>query len=149
MNNKDEEFDKVFKALADSSRRMLLDRLRIENGQTLTQLCEGLQMSRQAVTKHLNLLQEANLVVVIWQGRDKMHYLNPVPIHQIADRWISRFDHSPLNMLSQLKDQLEQNPTTNHENIAEISIEPQSLNNEQEANKNSQRKNDTNTQKKR
>ena len=80
----DADHDEVFKALADRSRRLLLDRLREENGQTLSQLCQRMEMTRQAVTKHLKVLEEASLVVPIWHGREKLHYLNPVPIHQIA-----------------------------------------------------------------
>lgn len=99
--------DKVFKALADSGRRLLLDRLRAENGQTLGQLCEHLDMTRQAVTKHLAVLEAANLVVVFWRGREKLHYLNPVPIHEIADRWIGKFERTRLRALSDLKRQLE------------------------------------------
>ncbi|MBX6312304.1 MAG: helix-turn-helix transcriptional regulator [Isosphaeraceae bacterium] len=99
--------DKVFKALADPSRRELLDRLRAENGQTLGQLCTHLDMSRQAVTKHLAVLEEANLVVVVWRGREKLHYLNPVPIHDIAERWIGKFERGRLRALAELKKQLE------------------------------------------
>jgi DNA-binding transcriptional ArsR family regulator len=99
--------DKVFKALADASRRVLLDRLRTENGQTLGQLCANLDMTRQAVTKHLALLEEANLVVVLWRGREKLHYLNPVPIHEIAERWIGKFERARLDALADLKDKLE------------------------------------------
>jgi len=99
--------DKVFKALADASRRELLDRLRTENGQTLGQLCANLDMTRQAVTKHLALLEEANLVVVLWRGREKLHYLNPVPIHEIAERWIGKFERARLDALADLKDKLE------------------------------------------
>ena len=99
--------DKVFKALADASRRELLDRLRTENGQTLGQLCANLDMTRQAVTKHLALLEEANLVVVLWRGREKFHYLNPVPIHEIAERWIGKFERARLDALADLKDKLE------------------------------------------
>jgi DNA-binding transcriptional ArsR family regulator len=99
--------DKVFKALADASRRVLLDRLRTENGQTLGQLCANLDMTRQAVTKHLALLEEANLVVVLWRGREKLHYLNPVPIHEIAERWIGQFERARLDALADLKDKLE------------------------------------------
>ena len=84
--------DKVFKALADASRRQLLDRLRSDNGLTLGELCEHLAMTRQAVTKHLKLLERANLVVTLWRGREKLHYLNPVPINEIADRWIGKFE---------------------------------------------------------
>jgi DNA-binding transcriptional ArsR family regulator len=99
--------DKVFKALADASRRELLDRLRAENGQTLGQLCARLDMTRQAVTKHLAVLEEANLVVVVWRGREKLHYLNPVPIHEIAERWIGKFEQGRLRILAELKKQLE------------------------------------------
>jgi DNA-binding transcriptional ArsR family regulator len=84
--------DAVFKALADSSRRDLLDRLRADNGQTLSQLCERLDMTRQAVSKHLGLLEEANLVATVKRGREKLHYLNPVPIHELAERWIGKFE---------------------------------------------------------
>jgi DNA-binding transcriptional ArsR family regulator len=101
------DLDKVFKALADASRRHLLDRLRADNGQTLGQLCTHLDMSRQAVTKHLKLLEEAGLVVTIWRGREKFHYLNPVPIHQIADRWIDKYERGRLRVLAVLKQNLE------------------------------------------
>jgi DNA-binding transcriptional ArsR family regulator len=101
------DLDKVFKALADASRRQLLDRLRADNGQTLGQLCQHLDMSRQAVTKHLKLLEEAGLVVTIWRGREKFHYLNPVPIHQIADRWIGKYERGRLRVLAELKQNLE------------------------------------------
>jgi DNA-binding transcriptional ArsR family regulator len=99
--------DKAFKALADPSRRELLDRLRAENGQTLGQLCTHLDMTRQAVTKHLALLEEANLVAVVWRGREKLHYLNPVPIHDIAERWIGKFERGRLRALADLKKKLE------------------------------------------
>jgi DNA-binding transcriptional ArsR family regulator len=95
--------DKVFKALADPGRRLLLDRLHTDNGQTLGQLCEHLDMTRQAVTKHLAVLEEANLVVILWRGREKLHYLNPVPIHEIAERWIGKFERSRLRVLAELK----------------------------------------------
>ena len=100
--------DKVFKALADPTRRKLLDRLYAENGQTLGQLCERLAMSRQAVTKHLLLLEDANLVAVVWRGREKLHYLNPVPINAIAERWIGKFERTRLQALSNLKNRLEE-----------------------------------------
>ena len=106
----DADIDKVLKALADASRRQLLDRLRTENGQTLGQLCANLDMTRQAVTKHLALLEEANLVVVLWRGREKLHYLNPVPIHEIAERWIGKFERARLDALADLKDKLEGEP---------------------------------------
>src|SRR5947207_2855261 len=99
--------DKVFKSLADGSRRQLLDRLRADNGQTLGQLCVHLNMTRQAVTKHLAVLEEANLVVVVWRGREKLHYLNPVPIHDIAERWIGKFERGRLRILAERKEKLE------------------------------------------
>jgi len=99
--------DAVFKALADGCRRELLDRLRAEHGQTLGQLCARLAMTRQAVSKHLAILEEANLVASVKRGREKLHYLNPVPIHDIGERWISKFDRSRLQALSELKKDLE------------------------------------------
>src|ERR1700691_3970868 len=99
--------DKVFKALADASRRQLLDQLRGDNGQTLGQLCKHLDMTRQAVTKHLKLLETAGLVVTVWRGREKLHYLNPVPILEIADRWIGKYERDRLRVLAALKKRLE------------------------------------------
>jgi len=99
--------DRVFKALADPTRRRLLDLLHRENGQTLTALSAGMDMTRQAVTQHLQLLEEANLVAVIWQGREKLHYLNPVPLHEIAARWIGKFERNRLDALRDLKRKLE------------------------------------------
>jgi DNA-binding transcriptional ArsR family regulator len=99
--------DAVFRALADDSRRQLLDRLHAKNGQTLNDLCGGLDMSRQAVTKHLGLLEAANLVATQKRGREKLHYLNPVPIHEIADRWIGKFERHRLRALADLKKNLE------------------------------------------
>src|ERR1043165_1834194 len=100
--------DAVFKALADESRRKLLDVLHKSNGQTLGELCEHLDMTRQAVTKHLLLLEKANLVVVVWRGREKLHYLNPVPIHEIYERWIGKFERQRLRALHDLKKRLEE-----------------------------------------
>ncbi len=99
--------DAVFKALADRSRRLLLDRLHRSNGQSLGDLCEGLEMSRQAVAKHLGILEEANLVAVQWAGREKLHFINPVPINQIAERWIGKFELPRMRVLSDLKASLE------------------------------------------
>src|ERR1700734_1876454 len=99
--------DEVFKALADASRRSLLDRLHARSGQTLNDLCDGLAMTRQAVTKHLAILEAANLVTTLRHGREKLHYLNPVPIHEIGERWIGKFEHSRLHALSELKKGLE------------------------------------------
>ena len=100
--------DAVFKALADDSRRKLLDVLYKSDGQTLSQLCEHLVMSRQAVTKHLVLLEEANLISTVWRGREKLHYLNPVPLHEIYERWISKYERHRLEALSDLKTGLEE-----------------------------------------
>jgi DNA-binding transcriptional ArsR family regulator len=99
--------DRVFKALADPGRRQLLDRLHAHNGQTLGELCGHLDMSRQAVAKHLKLLEAANVVVTIWHGREKLHYLNPVPILEIADRWIGKYERGRLRALAELKKRLE------------------------------------------
>jgi DNA-binding transcriptional ArsR family regulator len=101
------DIDKVFKALADPNRRRLLDLLHRENGQTLTALCEHMDMTRQGVTQHLQQLEEANLVAVVWQGREKLHYLNPVPLHEIHERWIEKFERSRLSALRDLKKRLE------------------------------------------
>ena len=99
--------DGVFRALADASRRQLLDRLHADNGQTLGDLCQNMGMTRQAVAKHLAILETANLVSTIKHGREKLHYLNPVPIHQIGDRWIAKFERAKLVALGELKRQLE------------------------------------------
>jgi len=99
--------DAVFKALADSSRRKLLDELRKQNGQTLSELCEHLDMTRQAVTKHLVLLEKASLIAVVWRGREKLHYLNPMPLHEIYERWIGKYERHRLQALSDLKKGLE------------------------------------------
>jgi len=101
-------FDDVFKALADPGRRLLLDKLCAENGQTLSELSGHLDMSRQAVTKHLGILEHANLVVTVWRGREKLHYLNPVPLQEIYDRWIEKYEHQRLTTLSDLKQGLEE-----------------------------------------
>lgn len=99
--------DAVFRALADASRRKLLDRLHSRNGQTLSELCRGLHMTRQAVAKHLAILHEANLVAWKRQGREKLHFLNPVPLNDIAERWIGKFEQRRLSALSALKKHLE------------------------------------------
>ena len=101
------DVDKVFKALAAPERRLLLDRLRASNGQTLGELSMHLKMTRQAVTKHLKVLEGASLVVCIWEGREKLHYLNPVPIHEISERWIAKYERGRLRALSELKKRLE------------------------------------------
>ena len=99
--------DVVFKALADRSRRKLLDALNERNGQTLNELCEQLDMTRQAVTQHLGLLENANLVATQWRGREKLHFLNPVPLQEIYDRWIRKFERSRIRALNELKKRLE------------------------------------------
>jgi DNA-binding transcriptional ArsR family regulator len=99
--------DEVFKALAGPGRRLLLDQLHKKNGQTLGQLCQHLDMSRQAVTKHLGLLEAASLVVSLWHGREKLHYLNPLPLHQIALRWIDKYQRRLLLASSELEQGLE------------------------------------------
>jgi DNA-binding transcriptional ArsR family regulator len=99
--------DAVFRALADANRRKLLDRLYRRNGQTLGELCQGLDMTRQAVAKHLAILEQANLVAARRQGREKLHFINPVPINGIAERWIAKFERKHLTALSALKRKLE------------------------------------------
>ena len=99
--------DAVFRALADASRRQLLDWLHRKNGQTLRELCQGLDMTRQAVAKHLSILQQANLVSTRRRGREKLHFINPVPINEIAERWIGKFERPRLSALSELKRKLE------------------------------------------
>ena len=100
--------DLVFSALADSCRRALLDRLRLDNGQTLVALCAGLPLTRQAVTKHWRVLEDAGLVMSRRRGREKLHFLNPVPIHAVALRWLQPFDALPLDLLAALEDTSEQ-----------------------------------------
>jgi len=107
LSSKHSDIDKVFKALADPTRRRLLDQLHQDNGQTLSALCEHMDMTRQAVTQHLQLLEEANLVAIVWQGREKLHYLNPVPLHEIYARWIEKFEQPRLGALHKLKKKLE------------------------------------------
>ncbi|MBB5867880.1 uncharacterized protein YndB with AHSA1/START domain [Allocatelliglobosispora scoriae] len=102
-----DSLDRAFKALADPTRRRLLDSLRERNGQTLGALCSQLSMARQSATQHLGVLEEANLISVVWRGREKLHYLNPVPIHDIQQRWIAPFEHPRLQMLSGIKRQAE------------------------------------------
>ncbi len=99
--------DKVFKALADATRRRLLDLLCERNGQTLGQLCEGLDMTRQSATQHLDLLVSANLISTTKRGREKLHFLNPVPLHDIYERWVRKFETEKLRLLHDLKRELE------------------------------------------
>jgi DNA-binding transcriptional ArsR family regulator len=100
--------DDVFRALADASRRELLDRLHAQNGQSLNELCTRLAMTRQAVSKHLAILEDANLVATVRRGREKLHFLNPVPIHEIAERWIGKYERTRLAALADLKRSLEE-----------------------------------------
>ena len=99
--------DRVFKALASPARRRLLDALRAHNGRTLGELCTNLDMTRQAVTQHLRRLEDANLVATIRRGREKLHYLNPVPIHEIYERWIVKYERRRLDALRELKQRAE------------------------------------------
>ena len=101
------ESDLLFKALADPTRRTLLDLLHTNDGQTLNQLCENLDMTRQGVTQHLAVLEQANLVAPLWRGREKLHFLNPVPLQEIYDRWIAKFEKPRLKAISDLKKKLE------------------------------------------
>jgi DNA-binding transcriptional ArsR family regulator len=102
-----QDVDLLFKALADPSRRKLLDVLHAHDGQTLNELCEHLDMTRQAVTQHIDLLEAANLVATQRQGREKLHFLNPVPLQQIYERWIAKFEKPRLKALADLKHRLE------------------------------------------
>jgi DNA-binding transcriptional ArsR family regulator len=99
--------DLLFKTLADPSRRKLLDLLHAHDGRTLNELCEHLEMTRQGVTQHLEMLESANLVAVQWRGREKLHFLNPVPLQQIHERWIAKFEKPRLKALGDLKRRLE------------------------------------------
>ncbi len=108
-DHNDRRADAVFKALSDRTRRLLLDTLRERNGQTLTELCAGLVMARQSVSKHLAVLEAASLVTTVRRGREKLHYLNPAPINEIAERWIGQYDEARLRALSDLKRALEGN----------------------------------------
>jgi DNA-binding transcriptional ArsR family regulator len=101
------ETDLLFKALADPSRRRLLDLLHAHDGRTLGQLCEHLDMTRQGVTQHLVVLERADLVAIVRRGREKLHFLNPVPLQQIYERWIAKFEKPRLKALSELKQRLE------------------------------------------
>ena len=101
--------DAIFKALGDGSRRRLLDGLNNHNGQTLRELCAGLEMTRQAASKHLGVLEAANLITTVRRGREKLHYLNAVPINDVAERWIGQYDQARVRALAGLKHALEDN----------------------------------------
>ena len=107
MTERPDDTDLLFKALADPSRRKLLDLLHANDGQTLSELCEHLDMTRQGVTQHLDLLEAANIVATVRRGREKLHFLNPVPLQEIYDRWIAKFEKPRLKALSKLKQRLE------------------------------------------
>ncbi len=100
--------DAVFKALADGTRRLLLDRLREHNGQTLRELCERVDMARQSLTQHLDILERAGLVTILRRGRERVHYIDPTPIYDIEQRWISAFDRPRLDVLRAIKNQAEE-----------------------------------------
>ena len=102
--------DKVFKALGDPTRRTLLDQLCERNGQTLGQLCAGLDMTRQSATQHLDILEAANLVSTVRRGREKRHFINPVPLHEVYARWVRKFEVQRLGLLNDLKSELEGDP---------------------------------------
>ena len=107
MTERRVDTDLLFRALADPSRRKLLDVLHAHDGQTLNELCEHLDMTRQGVTQHLDVLEAANLVATVWRGREKLHFLNPVPLQEIYDRWIAKFEKPRLKALTDLKRRLE------------------------------------------
>jgi DNA-binding transcriptional ArsR family regulator len=99
--------DKVFKALGDPTRVKVLDLLHERNGQSLNELCEHLAMSRQSATQHIGVLEAANLVTAVWRGREKVHFINPVPLHDVYERWVRKFERQRLSLLHDLKEQLE------------------------------------------
>ena len=101
--------DKVFKALADPGRRILLDRLCVKNGQTLGQLCDAMEMTRQSVAQHLGVLEQANLISTVRRGREKLHFINPVPLYEVYERWVRKFEQGRLSLLHDLKNELERN----------------------------------------
>jgi uncharacterized protein YndB with AHSA1/START domain len=115
----DEDLDRVFKALGDRTRRMLLDLLRQRNGQTLGELCARLDMARQSASQHLSVLEQANLISTVRRGRAKLHYLNPVPIHQLQQRWVAAFEQPRLQALSELKRRSEENAMSGQPDGAE------------------------------
>jgi len=121
--------DTVFKALADPSRRRLLDRLNDRSGQTLRELCTDLDMARQSVSKHLDVLEAANLVTTVWRGREKLHFVNAAPINDIAERWIDRYDRERVRALADLKKALEETPMDHPEfvHVSYIETTPEKL----------------------
>ena len=115
-----EDSDRVFKALADPTRRSLLDRLRARSGQTLGELCEPLEMARQSATQHLGVLEAANLITTIRRGREKLHYLNPVPLWEIQERWIGKFEPPRLRVLSTIKQRAEEDSMADRPNYVYV-----------------------------
>lgn len=107
MPGETEGADRIFKALSDPSRRKILDVLFSENGQSLTSLCNHLDMQRQSASQHIDNLINANLVNVVWRGREKLHYINPVPIYEVYARWVKKFEENRLSFLHNLKTGLE------------------------------------------
>ncbi len=101
------DIDKVFKALGDPTRVKVLDLLYERNGQTLGELCEHLAMSRQSATQHIGVLEAAHLVTAVWRGREKLHFINPMPLHEIYERWVRKFERQRLSLLHDLKKELE------------------------------------------
>lgn len=120
MSDEPGQIDAIFKALADTTRRSLLDRLRARNGQTLSELCTQLDMARQSATQHLDVLQRAGLVTVVRRGRERLHYLNPTPIHEIEQRWIAGFEKPRLQTISAIKRQAEENAMTTTDAAASV-----------------------------
>ncbi|TGK51302.1 ArsR family transcriptional regulator [Leptospira bouyouniensis] len=107
MPKEGKDTDLVFKAMADPNRRKVLDLLFSKNGQTLSQLCEELDMQRQSATQHIDILINANLISFVWKGREKLHFINPVPIYEVYERWVRKFEENRLSFLHDLKTQLE------------------------------------------
>lgn len=122
-----ESMDAVFKALADPTRRALLDSLRERNGQTLGELCAGLDIARQSVSKHLAVLEDAGVITTTWRGREKLHHLDAAPINAIADRWLSRYDRRRAEALADLKTALEGNPMDDFVYTTYIRTTPEQL----------------------
>src|SRR3954447_7271014 len=122
-----EEMDDVFRALADPSRRQLLDVLNVRNGQTLRELCAGLDMARQSVSKHLAVLEAAGLITTTWRGREKLHPLDAAPINAIAERWMTRYDRRRAGALADLKRALESTPMNQFAYTTYINTTPEKL----------------------
>ncbi|MEV6344327.1 metalloregulator ArsR/SmtB family transcription factor [Actinoplanes sp. NPDC051851] len=121
----DGDMDAVFRALADPTRRLLLDSLRAENGQTLGRLCDGLDMTRQTVTQHLAVLEQANLISFVRHGREKRHFLNPVPIHDVQQRWIAPFEEPRLRALAAIRHRAEEQRMTEFVYVTYIHATPE------------------------